>query len=71
MKATRQFLPRASSPLSVELPSASTWPFLTLSPGSTSGFWWISVPWFERMYFSSGYSSLPSLVSMTMRSAST
>ena len=33
MKATRQFLPSASSPLSVEEPSASTWPFFTFSPG--------------------------------------
>ena len=71
MKATRQFLPSASSPLSVDEPSASTWPFLTFSPTSTSGFWWISVPWFERMYFWSSCSSLPSLVSTTMRSAST
>ena len=35
------------------------------------GFWWMSVPWFERMNFSSSYSSRPSFVSTTMASAST
>ncbi len=37
--------------MSVELPSASTWPAVTFSPSETIGFWWISVPWFERMNF--------------------
>ena len=49
MKATRRLRPRASSPLSVDEPSASTAPVATLSPGNTSGFWWMSVPWLERM----------------------
>ena len=31
-------------------------------PRPTIGFWWISVPWFERMNFVSGYSCLPSFV---------
>ena len=34
---------------------------------STRGFWWISVPWLERMNFCSSYSSLPSLVSIDDR----
>ena len=67
MKATRQFLPSASSPLRVEEPSASASPALTLSPTETSGFWWMIVPWLERMYLWSGYSAL----STTIRSAST
>jgi hypothetical protein len=37
--------------LSVELPSASTSPALSLSPRRTIGLWWMSVPWFERMNF--------------------
>ena len=37
----------------------------------TSGFWWMSVPWLERMNFWSSYSSLPSVPSMTICSAST
>ena len=40
-----------SSPWSVDDPSARTAPALTLSPSLTIGFWWISVPWFERMNF--------------------
>src|SRR5205823_1024525 len=71
MKATSRFAPSASSPRSVELPSASTWSALILSPRRTIGLWWISVPWFERMNFVIEYSSLPSFVSTTIRSAST
>ena len=71
MKATSRFAPSASSPMSVELPSASTCSARTLSPRRTIGFWWIRVPWFERMNFVSGYSCLPSLASTTIRSAST
>ena len=51
MNATSRFAPSASSPLSVELPSASTSPAFTLSPRRTIGLWWMSVPWFERMNF--------------------
>src|SRR5438552_749528 len=71
MKATSRFAPSANSPLSVELPSASTCSDLTRSPRPTIGFWWISVPWLERMNFVMGYSCLPSFVSSTIRSAST
>ena len=72
MKATIRFLPSAISPLSVEEPSASTSPALTFWPLRTRGFWWISVPWLERMNFCSSYSSfLPSVVSITIWSAST
>ena len=49
MNATSRFAPSASSPWSVEEPSASTEPATTLSPSFTIGLWWISVPWFERM----------------------
>ena len=42
-----------------------------MSPSPTTGFWWISVPWFERMNFVSGYSSRVPLPSTTIRSAST
>ena len=38
MKATNTFLPSASSPLSVDGPSAITSPFFTLSPTLTKGF---------------------------------
>ena len=71
MKATSRFAPSASSPMSVELPSASTCSALTRSPRPTIGFWWISVPWLERMNLVSGYSCFPSLVSTTIFSAST
>ena len=71
MNATSRFAPSASSPPSVEEPSASTSPLRTLSPSLTTGFWWISVPWFERMNFVSGYSSRVPLPSTTIRSAST
>src|SRR5437764_1070840 len=71
MKATSRFAPSASSPLSVELPSASTWPVCTFSPRPTIGFWWIRVPWFERMNFVRWYSSREPRPSMTICSAST
>ena len=32
----------------VEAPSASTSPGSTVSPTSTTGFWWMNVPWLER-----------------------
>ena len=51
MNATSRFAPSASSPFDVDEPSASTSLALTRSPSSTIGFWWISVPWFERMNF--------------------
>ena len=71
MKATIRLAPSASSPPSVEEPSASTCCALTLSPSPTTGFWWIRVPWFERMNFVSAYSSREPLPSMTIFSAST
>ena len=57
MNATSRFAPSASSPWSVDEPSASTAPASTLSPWRTIGRWWISVPWFERMNFVRSYSS--------------
>jgi hypothetical protein len=42
------FLPSASSPRSVDGPSAITSPLATLSPTFTSGFWLMQVFWFER-----------------------
>ncbi len=72
MKATSRFLPSAISPASVAEPSASTAPSATSAPTSTIGFWWISVPWLERMNFWSSYSSWPpSAPSTTICSAST
>ena len=72
MKATIRFLPRAISPLSEAEPSASTSPALTVWPLLISGFWWISVPWLERMNFCRSYSSRPpSSLRTTIRSAST
>ena len=40
---------RASSPRSVQGPSASTWPWPTRSPTRTSGFWLMQVFWLERL----------------------
>ena len=72
MNATRRFLPSAISPLSELEPSASSSPAATCWPTFTNGFWWISVPWLERMNFCSSYSSrLPSSVTTTIRVAST
>ena len=66
------FLPSASSPWCVEEPSASTSSCSTLSPNFTTGRWWMSVPWFERMNLISSYESRsPSRPSTTIRSAST
>ena len=70
MNATSRFAPSASSPWSVDEPSASTAPAATLSPWRTIGLWWISVPWFERMNFVSSYSSRVPRPSTTMRFAS-
>ena len=50
-------MPSAISPMSLAEPSASTSPAATSVPTLTIGFWWISVPWLERMNFCSGYSS--------------
>jgi hypothetical protein len=71
MKATSRLAPSASSPWSVDDPSASTCPSFTLSPRPTIGFWWIRVPWFERMNFVRWYSSRLPLPSTTICSAST
>ena len=71
MNATSRFAPSASSPRSVAAPSASTSPLPIESPSATTGFWWISVPWLERMNFVSGYSSRVPLPSTTILSAST
>ena len=43
-------MPSASSPMSVEEPSASTSPADTFWPSYTIGFWWMIVPWLERRY---------------------
>ena len=45
MKATSTLRPRASSPWYVAAPSAMTWPFSTLSPTLTIGFWFWQVRW--------------------------
>ena len=71
MKATRQFLPSAISPSSVEEPSASTSPAFTFCPTEIVGVWWMIVPWFERMNLSSSYSSFFEPWLTTIRSAST
>jgi hypothetical protein len=39
MKPTSTLRPNESSPFWVAAPSASTWPFSTLSPGLMIGFW--------------------------------
>ena len=70
MNATSRFAPSASSPWSVEEPSASTAPATTLSPSFTIGLWWMSVPWFERMNLIRSYSSREPLPSTTMCVAS-
>ena len=65
-------MPSAISPSEVEEPSARTSPTFAVSPTRARGFWWMSVPWLDRMNFCSGYSFLPpSLFSMTIVSAST
>ena len=66
------FFPSASSPLSVEGPSAITSPLATCSPFSTIGLWLIQVPWFERLNLISLYSSkLPSFFLIIILSAVT
>ena len=51
MNATSRFLPSASSPVSVEGPSARMSPCCTWSPSSTRGFWLMQVSWFDRRNF--------------------
>ena len=51
IKATSRFLPRASSPWSVEDPSAIMVPASTFSPSLTRGRWLTQVPWLERANF--------------------
>ena len=48
MNATTTFLPNASSPWSVEGPSANTVPLSTLSPTLTIGLWYWQVPAFDN-----------------------
>ena len=50
MNATSMFWPSASSPRSVDGPSASTSPRAITSPAFTSGRWLMQVFWFERVY---------------------
>ena len=73
MKATRRFLPSAISPLSERGAVGEQLALADLLAGlDRRGFWWISVPWLERMNFCSSYSSRPpSSVAMTIRVAST
>ena len=55
MNATRTFLPSASSPRSVEAPSASRSPFFTFMPTATRGFWVTLVSWLVRRNLISEY----------------
>ena len=48
MNATSTLRPRASSPSSVQGPSASTCPRATFWPTCTIGFWLMQVFWFDR-----------------------
>ena len=48
MKAVITFLPSASSPMSVQGPSAMTSSLPTTSPTFTSGRWLMQLFWFER-----------------------
>ncbi len=50
MKATTMLRPSASSPISVDGPSAMTSPAVTRSPTTTIGRWLMQVFWFERWY---------------------
>ena len=52
MKATRTLRPNASSPSSVEGPSAMISPALIRSPFRTSGRWVMQVFWLDRWNFS-------------------
>ncbi|MNC89544.1 hypothetical protein D3C83_54930 [compost metagenome] len=49
MNDTSTLRPSASSPSSVQGPSARTWPFWTRWPTRTIGFWLMQVFWFERL----------------------
>ena len=49
MKATSTLRPRASSPMSVQGPSAMIWPLITCCPTLTIGFWLMLVFWFEHL----------------------
>ena len=73
MKPMSRFLPSATSPFSVEGPSARTSPSSTCSPWNTMLLWLTHVPWFDLLNLSSLYSSLPvpSSLSTTILSAST
>ena len=72
MNATVIFLPKANSPLSVELPSAKIVLFaLTLSPTLTIGFWWKQILELANSKLETLYSSSPSLVSTIIFLAST
>jgi hypothetical protein len=51
MNATSTLRPSASSPSSVDGPSAMMSPFSTRSPTFTSGRWLMQVFWFERWNF--------------------
>ena len=59
MKATRTFLPRASSPESVDGPSAIISPSNIWSPTLTNGLWFIQVDWFDLWNFFRLYISTP------------
>ncbi len=70
MYATRTFLPKANSPISVEGPSASTSPSATKSPLDTMVFWLKHVPWLDLPNFRSLYTSFwPVSVWTTISSA--
>ena len=66
MNATSRFLPSASSPWCVDGPSARTSPFFTWSPASTTGFWLMHVPWFDRRNLCSRWTFLPSFLYSTV-----
>ena len=57
MKATSRLRPSAISAVSVQGPSAITWPTSTRWPSSTMTFWLKHVPWFERSNLRSRYVS--------------
>ena len=71
MNATVIFLPKASSPFSVDGPSASTWPTWTLSPTFTSGLWFKLVEAFVLSKFAKWYVSLALAVLTTIFKPST
>ena len=69
MKPMRAFLPREISPSAVAGPSASTCPFLTVSPTETIGRWLMQVPWLERLNLVSLYFCLVPSSCLTMTSS--